>query len=586
MFGNRVLQIGVHHSHDALTLLAESEVVVEPGATPTRRRASRGRSVRATRRRAARRRRAGRAAVRRQLAVRAARRATARRCGRSPRRRSRRTARSSTATRDLCHAASTRRSSTTRRSRTCRRRCRPCSTARAACARTSPTSPPAACARSGLAARYVSGYIETDPPPRRDRLRRRRRVPRLVLGVGARSRAGSTSTRRTTSCPTHRHVTVAWGRDYGDVAPVRGVVIGPAVEQTLSVEVDVAPSAPGCTSSRPSVSIVRIRRPRVGNVVRTADPNMFEPCPPTAPRHEAVRRRHGGDRGVLRVRRACSSRSCRRFIEDELGAGELGVGLSVAAFAAAAILVRPVIARLDRRATGRRSVMIGGALLAGVAGVADARRSTRSPPLLALRGVAGIGEAALFVGAATLIADLAPPAPAGRGGELLLRRRVRRPRRRPDHRRGRARRRSLPPGVRRRRRLHRARRGAVVRRARTGSTDAARRDAARRRAARARGSSTRRPSVRASCWRPASPRSRRSRRSCPSTPASSGSAGSGGLFAAYSVVCLVLRIAGARLPERLGARRSVTIAFATLARRARRSRRVPRAPGRCGRRRS
>ena len=39
--------------------------------------------------------------------------------------------------------------------------------------------------------------------------------------------------------PIDRHVTVAWGRDYGDVAPVRGVVIGPAVEQSLSVAVDV-----------------------------------------------------------------------------------------------------------------------------------------------------------------------------------------------------------------------------------------------------------------------------------------------------------------------------------------------------------
>jgi hypothetical protein len=28
---------------------------------------------------------------------------------------------------------------------------------------------------------------------------------------------------------------VAWGRDYGDVAPVWGVVFGPAVEQTLAV---------------------------------------------------------------------------------------------------------------------------------------------------------------------------------------------------------------------------------------------------------------------------------------------------------------------------------------------------------------
>ena len=41
--------------------------------------------------------------------------------------------------------------------------------------------------------------------------------------------------------PTDRHVTVAWGRDYGDVTPVRGVVIGPAAEQTLDVAVDVRP---------------------------------------------------------------------------------------------------------------------------------------------------------------------------------------------------------------------------------------------------------------------------------------------------------------------------------------------------------
>jgi hypothetical protein len=34
-------------------------------------------------------------------------------------------------------------------------------------------------------------------------------------------------------------VTVAWGRDYGDVPPVRGVIIGPAASQSLSVSVDV-----------------------------------------------------------------------------------------------------------------------------------------------------------------------------------------------------------------------------------------------------------------------------------------------------------------------------------------------------------
>jgi transglutaminase-like putative cysteine protease len=39
--------------------------------------------------------------------------------------------------------------------------------------------------------------------------------------------------------PPRRHVTCAWGRDYTDVAPVRGVVIGPAAAQSLSVGVDV-----------------------------------------------------------------------------------------------------------------------------------------------------------------------------------------------------------------------------------------------------------------------------------------------------------------------------------------------------------
>src|SRR5215217_4242044 len=95
------------------------------------------------------------------------------------------------------------------------------------------------------------------------------------------------------------------------------------------------------------------------------------------------------------------------FIDDELGAGEIGVGLSLATFAAAAICVRPLIGRLVER-HGRRAVMVGGSLLAGLAGFLCSGVHSLWL-LLALRGVAGIGEAALFVGAATLVADLAPP---------------------------------------------------------------------------------------------------------------------------------------------------------------------------------
>jgi len=35
-----------------------------------------------------------------------------------------------------------------------------------------------------------------------------------------------------------QHITVAWGRDYGDVSPIRGVLVG-GDKHSLSVAVDV-----------------------------------------------------------------------------------------------------------------------------------------------------------------------------------------------------------------------------------------------------------------------------------------------------------------------------------------------------------
>jgi MFS family permease len=95
------------------------------------------------------------------------------------------------------------------------------------------------------------------------------------------------------------------------------------------------------------------------------------------------------------------------FVERELDAGEFGIGLTIATFAAAAIAARPLITRLGDR-FGRRRLMMGGAVLAA-AGSSVAGLSATLPLLLALRGITGIGEAALFVGAITLIADLSPP---------------------------------------------------------------------------------------------------------------------------------------------------------------------------------
>ncbi|MGH3683693.1 MAG: transglutaminase family protein [Pseudonocardiaceae bacterium] len=97
------------------------------------------------------------------------------------------------------------------------------------------------CLRSlGLAARYVSGYLETRPPPGRERL------------------AGSDVSHAWASLfvpdtgwididPTNdqlvndRYVTTAWGRDYTDVPPLKGVIFTQSDKRHLKVTVDVLP---------------------------------------------------------------------------------------------------------------------------------------------------------------------------------------------------------------------------------------------------------------------------------------------------------------------------------------------------------
>jgi transglutaminase-like putative cysteine protease len=96
------------------------------------------------------------------------------------------------------------------------------------------------CLRSlGLPARYVSGYLETSPPPGQ---------PKLVgsdashawCSVFVPGDGWFDLDPTNDQVPPQRHVTVAWGRDYADVAPVRGVVFGPSTTQQLAVAVDVA----------------------------------------------------------------------------------------------------------------------------------------------------------------------------------------------------------------------------------------------------------------------------------------------------------------------------------------------------------
>jgi transglutaminase-like putative cysteine protease len=94
------------------------------------------------------------------------------------------------------------------------------------------------CLRSlGLAARYVSGYLETRPPPGR---------PRLVGSDASHAwvsayvpELGWLDIDPTNDLvPSDRHVTLAWGRDFSDASPLRGVVLGGGA-QRLRVAVDV-----------------------------------------------------------------------------------------------------------------------------------------------------------------------------------------------------------------------------------------------------------------------------------------------------------------------------------------------------------
>src|ERR1035438_5987063 len=97
-----------------------------------------------------------------------------------------------------------------------------------------------ACLRSlNLPARYVSGYLRTYPPPG---------CPRLVGADASHAwvsvycpEAGWLDLDPTNNMvPSQSNVTLAWGRDYGDVSPVRGVIVG-GRDHKLEVPVDLEP---------------------------------------------------------------------------------------------------------------------------------------------------------------------------------------------------------------------------------------------------------------------------------------------------------------------------------------------------------
>jgi transglutaminase-like putative cysteine protease len=96
-----------------------------------------------------------------------------------------------------------------------------------------------ACLRSlGLPARYISGYLETVPPSGTPRLvgADASHAWLAVYGAGV----GWIDVDPTNNVmPSNSHVTLAWGRDYGDVSPIRGVILGGA-GHSLRVSVEVS----------------------------------------------------------------------------------------------------------------------------------------------------------------------------------------------------------------------------------------------------------------------------------------------------------------------------------------------------------
>ena len=103
-----------------------------------------------------------------------------------------------------------------------------------------------------------------------------------------------------------------------------------------------------------------------------------------------------------------------RFVQGPLGGGDVSVGISMGAFALTAVLLRPWAGRLsDSR--GRRILIVGGGVSVGLSVLGYALTDSLVS-LIALRLITGVGEAAFYVGVASVINDLAPES---RRGEAL-----------------------------------------------------------------------------------------------------------------------------------------------------------------------
>jgi transglutaminase-like putative cysteine protease len=97
-----------------------------------------------------------------------------------------------------------------------------------------------ACIRSfGFAARYVSGYLETMPPPGKTKMQGSD-ASHAWISVFIPDYGWCDFDPTNNLVPGERHITTAWGRDYSDVPPLKGIIFSYG-KHVLKVEVDVIP---------------------------------------------------------------------------------------------------------------------------------------------------------------------------------------------------------------------------------------------------------------------------------------------------------------------------------------------------------
>lgn len=92
----------------------------------------------------------------------------------------------------------------------------------------------------GLPARYISGYLLTHPAEGQEKLVGAD-ASHAWLSIWSPDLGWVDFDPTNNLIPSDEHITLAWGRDYGDVSPINGFMVGGG-HHTLTVSVDVSPA--------------------------------------------------------------------------------------------------------------------------------------------------------------------------------------------------------------------------------------------------------------------------------------------------------------------------------------------------------